>query len=146
MGQQVYSMNVHIIDALTSVILVMILVPKFGVNGYIFTIYFTEILNTTLSLARMIAITKPRLRLFGHVFCPILCIIGATWTVHLLSRALSLQPNAWVLVGQIALTALLYVGFLLLTRCIGTDEFEILSAIFGKRSKRKVQNTTAACT
>ena len=137
MGQQVYSMNVNIIDALTSVILVVILVPKFGVPGYIFTIYFTEILNTTLSLARMIAIVKPKLRVFGHVFAPILCITGATIAVHLISTTLSLQPTAMTLVLQIALTTLLYLGLLIITRCIGTDEFEMMRAIFGKRKAKQ---------
>ena len=136
MGQQVYSMNVNIIDALTSVILVIVLVPRFGVPGYIFTIYFTEILNTTLSLARMIAIVKPKLRLLGHVIGPILCISGATAAIYLLSTALSLQPTAPILILQITLTALLYVGLLLLTRCVGTDEFEILRAIFVSKSPR----------
>ena len=140
MGQQVYSMNVNIIDALTSVILVIILVPRFGVPGYIFTIYFTETLNTVLSLARMIAITKPKLRLMGHVFGPILCITGATWAVHLLSTQLCLQPTVWTLVLQIALTALIYVGLLVITRCVGMDEYEMLRAIFGRRKKKN--NTT----
>ena len=139
MGQQVYSMNVNIIDALTSVILVVILVPKFGVSGYIFTIYLTEILNTTLSLVRMIAITKPKLRLFGHVLCPILCIAGATAAVRMLSTALALGSNASVLVLQITLSALLYLGLLVLTRCIGTDEYEILRAILGKKCVRATQ-------
>lgn len=136
MGQQVYSMNVNIADALTSVILVIILVPKFGVNGYIFTIYFTEILNTTLSLARMIAITKPKLRIFGHVFGPVLCIAVATGAVRLLSTALSLPTSAWTLVLQIALSALLYVGLLAFTRCISTDEYEMMRAIFHPNSRR----------
>lgn len=140
MGQQVYSMNVNIIDALTSVILVIILVPKFGVPGYIFTIYFTEILNTTLSLARMIAIVKPKLRLGGHVFGPILCVAGATFAVRMLSTALALQPTALTLVMQIALSALLYLGLLVITRCVGTDEYEMLHAIFGRRKKKN--NTT----
>ena len=143
MGQQVYSMNVNIIDALTSVILVIILVPKFGVAGYVFTIYLTEILNTTLSLVRMIAITKPKLRLFGHVLCPILCIAGATAAVRMLSTALALGSNAGVLVLQITLSALLYLGLLVLTRCIGTDEYEILRAIFGKRHVRAAQKKRA---
>ena len=139
MGQQVYSMNVNIIDALTSVILVVILVPRFGVSGYIFTIYLTEILNTTLSLVRMIAITKPKLRLFGHVLCPILCIAGATAAVRMLSTALALGSNAGVLVLQITLSALLYLGLLVLTRCISTDEYEILRAILGKKCVRATQ-------
>lgn len=136
MGQQVYSMNVNIIDALTSVILVIILVPKFGVNGYIFTIYFTEILNTTLSLVRMIAITKPKLRVLGHVFGPIVCIVGATAAVHLLSTNLRLPATPGVLVGQIALTVAIYIGLLMLTRCVGVDEWEIFRAIFGKKKAK----------
>ena len=137
MGQQVYSMNVNIADALTSVILVIILVPRFGVPGYIFTIYFTEILNTTLSLARMIAITKPRLRILGHVFGPILCIAAATAAVRLLSTHLALQPSPGVLVLQILLTAILYVGLLLLTRCISIDEYEIFRAIFHPNTRKR---------
>ena len=136
MGQQVYSMNVNIIDALTSVILVIILVPKFGVGGYIFTIYFTEILNTTLSLVRMIAIVKPKLRIFGHVFGPILCITGATACVHLLSTAIGIQPSALSLTLQIALTALLYLGLLMLTRCVGADEYEMVRVIFRSRQRK----------
>ena len=108
----------------------IILVPKFGVGGYIFTIYFTEMLNTTLSLARMIAIVKPKLRIFGHVLGPILCNTGATACVHVLSTALLLQPTAGTLVLQITLTALLYIALLMLTRCVSTDEYEILHAIF----------------
>ena len=139
MGQQVYSMNVKIIDALTSVILVILLVPKFGVTGYVFTIYLTEILNTTLSLVRMIAITQPKLRILGHVFGPILCIAGATAAVRALSAALSLPATTAMLVLQIMLTALLYLGLLLLTRCISTDEYEILRAILGKKHMRATQ-------
>ena len=146
MGQQVYSMNVNIIDALTSVILVMVLVPKFGVGGYIFTIYFTEMLNTTLSLARMIAIVKPKLRIFGHVLGPILCITGATACVHVLSTALSLQSTAIMLTLQITLTALIYVGLLLVTRCIGADEFEMMRAIFGNRKTKTVTPLLSAST
>ncbi|MBQ2255646.1 MAG: hypothetical protein II330_02175, partial [Clostridia bacterium] len=111
-------------------------------------IYFTEMLNTTLSLSRMIAIVKPKLRIFGHVLCPILCITGATTAVSLLCTALSLQPTAGTLVLQITLTALLYLGLLLVTRCIGADEFEIMKAIFcpncrrgGLRSPAGVQRT-----
>lgn len=133
MGQQVYSMNVNIIDALTSVILVIFLVPRFGVAGYIFTIYFTEILNTTLSLVRMISLTRPSLRIVGHVFGPIACIAAATAAVRALCDRLALGGSVWVLIGQIALSTLLYVGLLAFTRCIGRDEYEMLRAIFGKK-------------
>jgi hypothetical protein len=52
---------------------------------------------------------------------------------------LLLQPTAGTLVLQITLTALLYLGLLLVTRCIGTDEFEMMRAIF---RNRKIKTNT----
>jgi stage V sporulation protein B len=46
LGEQVYSMNVNIIDALISVFLVMILLPKYGMSGYIITIYIRKPITT----------------------------------------------------------------------------------------------------
>ena len=63
LGEQVYSMNVNIIDALISVCCVAILVPKFGIHGYLITIYITEILNASLSITRLLRVSTYRPRL-----------------------------------------------------------------------------------
>lgn len=48
-GEQVHSMKINIIDASSSLLLVLILVPSFGVVGYIVSVYFCETLNCVLS-------------------------------------------------------------------------------------------------
>ncbi len=78
MGEQVYSMNVNIIDALASVILVWLLLPRMGLAGYIVAIFVTETLNTTLSLCRMLRLSRMPVRLYRQVFGPLLCVLGAT--------------------------------------------------------------------
>ncbi len=78
MGEQVYSMNVNIIDALCSVILVWTLLPRMGLGGYIVAIYVTETLNTTLSLCRMLRMSGMKVRLWRQIFSPVFAVIGAT--------------------------------------------------------------------
>lgn len=62
LGQMMWSMAVNITDALCGVILVILLIPRFGLPGYIAVIYITETLNFILSIGRLGKIT--RLRLF----------------------------------------------------------------------------------
>ena len=82
LGEQVYSMAVNIADALISVILVWILLPKFGIYGYIITVYFTELINAALSIARLLIKSKVKTHVLLWVGRPLLCIIAATRLSH----------------------------------------------------------------
>ena len=49
--------------------------PVYGIAGVIAVIIISELLNTFLSLARLVKLTKIELRLFDNVFIPLCCII-----------------------------------------------------------------------
>ncbi len=53
LNQQLYSMKYNILDSALSVILLLFLLPRYGLYGYIAVIYASEIFNTTLSLMRL---------------------------------------------------------------------------------------------
>ncbi len=53
---QVYSMKLNIADSVMCIILIPVLVRKFGLYGYIATLYISEILNTTLSLKKLVRV------------------------------------------------------------------------------------------
>ncbi len=53
LGYQVYSMGVNIADAAASVLGVLLLLPRFGADGYIYVIYVTELLNFALSIGKL---------------------------------------------------------------------------------------------
>ena len=127
MGKQVYSMVVNIFDAGSACIIIFLLVPKFGLYGYIISIYATEILNTTLSLVGMIKCAHPKMRPYHQVFLPILCICGATALSNIILR-LIYHPFSPIieLVLHICLVVCLYGIFMLLTNAIGSDEKEVI--------------------
>ena len=111
MGEQVYSMNVNIIDALCSVILVWLLLPRMGLAGYIIAIYATETLNTTLSLCRMLRMSRMRVRLWSQVFAPLLAVVGATVLCRLIGSGLGSRITGLLpLVVWLSVCAVLYLG------------------------------------
>ena len=128
-GHQVYSMNINIIDTLTACIFALTLIPQMGIWGYIISIYATEIMNTTLSLVKMLSISKMRPKPLMQVGLPVLCIIGATNASKLLFSFLpNLFPETVTLCVQIILSILIYVALLSLTKTVTTEEKEFLSA------------------
>ena len=128
-GHQVYSMNVNIADALTACLFAIFLIPKMGIWGYVISIYATEIMNTALSLLKMISISGMKIRLFHQLFMPILCIIGATNGSKLLLNIFSHPFSPIIeLTLHISLTMLIYILLLLTTKTIGSDEWEFLNA------------------
>lgn len=128
-GHQVYSMNVNIADAFTSCVLALTLIPTMGIKGYIISIYATEILNTTLSLFKMLSVSGMKANVFHQLFMPLICIIGATNGAKII-LSLTKHPfgNSLELVFHITLTIALYLLLLLATRTVGGDEKSFLTA------------------
>ena len=114
-GEQVYSMYINIADAAMSIVLVWILLPKFGILGYIITVYFTEIFNATLSITRLMSKSKVKINPILWVGRPLLCIVGATKLTRYLID--TIMPISSV-VAHITISTVIYVIFLMITRGI----------------------------
>ncbi len=56
LNQQLQSMKYNIIDSVISILLLYLLLPRFGIYGYIAVIYISEIINTTLSVQRLVKV------------------------------------------------------------------------------------------
>ena len=116
MGEQVYSMNVNILDAGVSVLLVWLLLPRMGLWGYVVAIYVTETLNTTLSLCRMLRMSEMPISLWRQVFGPLLAIVGATAACRLAGNMLGLTIDGkGSLTLHVAVCGSLYLLLLVMT-------------------------------
>jgi len=63
LGQMMWSMAYNILDSLLGVVLVLVLLPRWALNGYIAVIFITELVNFVLSLLRLRKVAD--IRLFG---------------------------------------------------------------------------------
>lgn len=115
LGEQVYSMGVNIVDSLLSVILVVILLPALGIEGYIITVYFTEIINAALSITRLLVVSEFKPKIAKRVFVPLFCIVISSTAVKYISMLplFDILTGAPQLIIHIIMSALLYL--LLLT-------------------------------
>lgn len=145
LGEQVFSMGVNVADAGISVLLVSLLIPRFGIRGYLMTIYFSELFNTSVSIARLLCISNATTKLRKWVFKPLLSVVGATSTVHLL---LSLSPKAPTPLGltfHILLLLTIYFLLLLLTGSIDREDLAWLCGLLGgKEAPRNPSPTRTA--
>ena len=117
LGEQVYCMGVNIADAMLSVILVWMLLPSLGIGGYIITVYFTEIINATLSIARLLRVTKFKSHPVRWIIKPLICIIASASAVRFfLSRLNILVNTPFSLTVQITLTLSIYLLLLMVTK------------------------------
>ena len=58
LGQQVWSMGINIVDSLSGLGLVWLLLPRWGLEGYLFVIFATETLNFLLSALRLVKVCR----------------------------------------------------------------------------------------
>ena len=96
-----------------AIVLVVILIPRFGLGGYFLVQYLCELLNATLSIGRLVEVTDLRPQIGGWVFYPLLSVIGATSAVRFLSAipAVPLIGAGGSPAARIAAAILLYCLF-----------------------------------
>ncbi len=131
LGEQIYCMKVNILDSALSVVLVFLLIPILGINGYIITIYATELINAALSIARLLSVTSVRIKLYKRIFTPIFCIALATKTTKLF---FSLFPtfDAGGILGvsvTIAVSSAIYVLSLKIVAAVNSDDVKWLKSV-----------------
>ncbi len=134
LGQQLHSMIYNIIDASISVILVWTLLPKIGIYGYVICVFITELVNLAFSLTRLITVTGVKIPLYRGIASPILCVVGATTFVSLLTNlmpALGTNTLAFTVFG-IVLCIGIYVLLLRTTEGLTKEDTAWIMGIFHK--------------
>ncbi len=119
LGYQFYTMIINIVDASLSVILVWILLPRFGIMGYIITVYFTEIVNATFSITKLLIVSKIRVKVFDWIVKPLISAIISTSIVAFALSSINFFATSRIeLFGHIVFIAVVYLFFLVIFRAI----------------------------
>ena len=120
LGEQVYTMGVNIVDSFLSVILVIVLLPRLGIVGYIVTVYFTELINAALSISRLLCISGARPSVKNIIVKPLICIILSAYISRFISEMFSFSSpsSAFSLIFNITITVGLYVALVVFAKGI----------------------------
>lgn len=136
LGEQVFSMNINIMDALISVVLVWLLIPRYGIFGYLISIYFSELFNTVLSITHLLSVSKTPVRLLKWVYKPLLCVVGATCLGKILLTLIPFPFSGGASVAFHCLFVLiLYLVLLLLMGGVEREDLDWLRSLFQREKK-----------
>lgn len=148
-GEQFYCMCVNVIDAGLSVILVLLLLPRFGALGYVGVLLIAEVFNFSLSVMRLYRRIPFALGLFRDIFLPILLVTGAS----LLTRFffLGVAPSGWIAVMKTIVYLSVALLFFVLTGVLGKERRAFLRKAVPEndkifRKKRNLSRSDANCT
>lgn len=84
--QQVRSMLYNLLESALTVGLIMLVVPKFGLGGYMLVLFAGKAVNMALSLSRLIKITELSIHFFDWVLRPLIAMLLSVSLVLLLRR------------------------------------------------------------
>ncbi len=145
LGEQVYSMKINIADAFISVILVWLLVPRYGIGGYIFTVYFSECFNTVFSISHLLSLERPPIRLFKWIYKPLFAIVIATASVRTLFPLIepARMPTALSISFHCIAVLLVYVLLLNLTGGLEKEDRQWLGTLFYRDSQKELTELSA---
>lgn len=134
LDQQLSSLKYNFSDSAFRVILVYLCIPVWGVKGYLGVLFFSTIYNASLSIHRLIKVSRVEVRLGDWVFKPALCAAVAVLTAMLPFRsALIPSLSPWQsAAAQIVLSGGLYWCFLRLCGSLSRDDIHWMRGLFAK--------------
>ena len=132
LGEQFHCMKVNIADALLSVILVCVLVPRYGIMGYIATIYIAEAVNAFLSISRLLHISRFKLPIKKTVISPIFCAVGSGTIYRLFTNIFPVGIGTLHTALGIIFFSFIYFALINLTCTFSRDDVNWLLSIFKK--------------
>lgn len=136
LGEEVYCMRVNVLDSALCLVLVFILVPKFGIDGFIALTIISELVNAALSIIRLLKIAPVKFNIFKWLFLPAASVSAATFAVKLLSSSIPSAP----LTLRITLAVILYGVLCFATGAVGKRDARWFFSLF---KNRKIKKQTA---
>ena len=136
-GEYRANMRYNIIDAATGLLLDWLLLPRYGVAGYLFSISATELLNFALSAARLTRVTVFRLQPLCWLLTAA-AAVGGWWLLRLIfGRLLSRTGQPLILLLLVFLYLACYGAALLLCGALRREELSwLFSLLRGEKSPK----------
>lgn len=120
-GEQVSTVKHNLLTSVLSAALLYLLLPRYGIAGYLAAAYLTKILNFILSFWHLAQVTDLTVSMTGIVKS-ILSVVAATGLTDLLTEAIPGVETPASLLSQVLLIVLFYLLFLRAMDCITHED------------------------
>lgn len=130
LNQQVHSLLFGVLDSAVRILLILLVLPHFGINGFLGVMVVSNILTCFLNVHRLLSVTQMHIQWSKWIFRPTLAMCAAGLISKFVGQTgsvSSLSNLPYVLVCG-AVAAGLYLMLLIFLGCISKEDFERKSA------------------
>ncbi len=124
LDQQNYTFFTALSDSSLRIVLVIALLPFMGLKGFIIIMYFSNIFTCLLHLARLMKISKARLKLLGEIIIPLVSALTVTILASTLLNIFSISDVLVYIILLCVVSICLYGTLLLLFGTVTPDEIK----------------------
>ncbi|MGL4912502.1 MAG: polysaccharide biosynthesis C-terminal domain-containing protein [Romboutsia sp.] len=115
LDQQMSTLRYNLIDMGVRIVLILFLIPKYGVTGFIIVLFAGTLLNSMLSINRLLKVTNLDFLIGDWILKPAFCVTLASYMVKLTFDCLHITT---MIIPQILLVVAIYLILLIMIRCI----------------------------
>lgn len=122
LDQQAFTFRTAVSDSVLRIILILILLPIFGLRGFIWIMYFSNVLTCFLNVGRLLHVTRVKIRFINEILLP---LTSAAVIAIACDRLLGLWGGIGNLVYIILLCVIslpLYFGAMLMFKVVSPDD------------------------
>ena len=112
LDQQSFTFKTAISDSASRIVLVLLLLPKMGIRGFILIMYFSNLLTCLLNVGRLIKISGAKIKIFGDLLLPLLSAVTVSMVSNTVLKLVNLQNNLVYIMFLTGVSCILYVGIL----------------------------------
>lgn len=133
LNEQVNAMKISIADSVISIVLVGVLLPVFGIKGYIVTMYVCKGFNCCFSAVRLVKSSGVKINFYKWILSPVISSLCSVITVILIANLFGVLSGVKETILKIITAAYLYILFLRATGCTDkADIYWLKTVIFSK--------------
>lgn len=131
LNQQVHYLTYNILDSVTRVTLTFILIPIFGIKGLIFTMFVGTIINTSLSVWRLLKVANIKFNFINWIAKPIFAVFISGFIFYLINK--NTTNNTFILILEIISTIIIYYIILCLIKGITKDDISAVKRLITQK-------------
>lgn len=126
LDQQSFTFRTAISDSVIRIILILIILPLCGINGFIGIMYFSNLFTCCLNVGRLLKVSKARIKPFSEVLFPIIFAFGSTFTANTLINFAGIKSDLLFTILLCVISLALYIGSLFISGTVKREQLNNL--------------------
>lgn len=136
LNQQIYTLKYNLIDMTIRILIINLLIPLFGIKGFIMVLFISTTLNFSLSANRLLKVTQLKFSISNLILKPLMSIFISTFFIKKLFYYINIDS----LIIQFIFISIIYILFLFVFKCISKKDIKWFIDAFKKDPKNNNWN------